>query len=177
MSDLRGKRLAVSVFFAGLLTLGACRESGGDGEYFEISGRLVVFNYRLATATFLVNLKPLQPVGEGQTAVATFENPAGGEPIVVRHQIGSKRDKTTIETPPLRCIVKDKPYQVSINIEGVDGAVMQTIKTTLVSSEDQRRLPDAPLVVGPANEPNPELVFFGRPGGKLDVTNEANCPS
>ena len=59
--------------------LAGCRETGGEGRHFEVDGKLFVFNYRVATATYLVNLKPLRPVGQGETAVATFENPAGGE--------------------------------------------------------------------------------------------------
>jgi hypothetical protein len=154
--------------------LAGCRESGGEGRHFEVDGKLFVFNYRVATATYLVNLKPLRPVGQGETAVATFENPAGGEAIVVRKPIWPNTDKTTIESPPLRCVVKDRPYKVSIAIEGPDGALLQTIDTTMTSSEDQSLLPDRPLVVGPLYTPNPELA--GRPGGKLDVTNEAGCP-
>ena len=122
---------------SGLLAVSACRESGGEGEYFAIGGKIFVFNYRVATATYLVNLVPLQPVEEGQTAVASFEDPAGGEPIVVRQKIWPNMAKTTIESPPLRCVVKDRPYEVSIAIEGPDGAVMQTIETTMASSEDQ----------------------------------------
>src|SRR5688500_9735141 len=91
MSEPRTTRLVAVIFVAGLLALGGCR---GEGEYFEISGKLFVFNYRVATATYLVNLKPLQPVGEGETAVATFEDPAGGDPIVVRKKIWPKTDKT-----------------------------------------------------------------------------------
>ena len=103
------------------MRISACRESGGEGEYFAIGGKIFVFNYRVATATYLVNLVPLQPVEEGQTAVASFEDPAGGEPIVVRRKIWPKMAKTTIESPPLRCVVKDRPYKVSITIEGPDG--------------------------------------------------------
>jgi hypothetical protein len=174
MSEPRTTRRIAAFSVAVLLALGGCRDSGGEGEYFEISGKMFVFNYRVATATYLVNLKPLQPVGEGETAVASFEDPAGGDPIVVRKKIWPKTDKTTIESPPLRCVVKDKPYAVSIAIEGPDGSVMQTIETTMMSSEDQSLLPDRPLVVGPLYTPNPELA--GRPDGKLDVTNEADCP-
>lgn len=174
MPELRTMHLIATLFVAALLVLGGCRDSGGEGEYFETAGKLVVFNHRVARATFLINLKPLKPVGEGQTAVATFENPAGGAPIVVRQKIWPRQQMTTIETPGVRCIVKDKPYQVSINIEGPDGTVMQTIKTKMISSEDQNLLPDAPLVVGPFYDPNPELA--GRPGGKLDVNNKAGCP-
>ena len=111
----------------------------------------------------------------GRDGGRDFENPAGGEPIVVRQKIWPSVEKTTIESPPLRCVVKDKPYSVSIDIEGPDGAIMQTIKTMMTSSLDQKLLPDRPLVIGPAYEPNPELA--GRPSGKLDVTNEAGCPA
>ncbi len=172
MRNLFGRSL-VAVSLMSLVALGACRESGGEGDYYEISGKLFVFNYRVATATYLVTLKPVQPPRDDETAVATFEDPAGGEPIVVRQKIWPKLDKTAIESPPLRCVAKDRPYAVSIVIEGDDGSTRQTIKTTMVSSEDQALLPDAPLVVGPIYTPNPELV--GHPDGKLPGV-EAACP-
>ncbi|HEY6633776.1 MAG TPA: hypothetical protein VIZ90_20150, partial [Rhizobiaceae bacterium] len=100
--------LAVALF--GLLGVAACRESGGEGEYFRIDGKIFVFNYRVATATYLVNLAPLRPVEAGQTAVVSFEDPAGGEPLVVRQKIWPKMPRTTIESPPLRCVVKGRPY-------------------------------------------------------------------
>lgn len=154
----------ISRVVAVLLALAACREIGEEGEFFEISGKLFVFNYRMAEATYLVTLKPLQPIREGQTAVATFEDPVDGGAIVVRQKIWPRLDKVTIESPPLYCVAKDKPYAVSIAIEGDDGVTLQTLKTTITSSEDQDRLPDAPLVVGPAYAPNPDLA--GNPGGK-----------
>ncbi len=156
------------------LALAGCRESGGGGEYFEISGKLFVFNYRVAEATYLVTLKPLLPMAEGQIAVANFEDPAGGQAIVVRQKIWPKLDKVTIESPPLHCVTKGKPYAVSIVIEEAGGATLQTLKTTITSSEDQNRLPDAPLVVGPAYTPNPELS--GHPDGKLPGSSQ-NCPA
>lgn len=169
-----GRPFAALALFM-LLGASACRETGGEGEYFEISGKLFVFNYRVATATYLVTLNPLQPMREGQTAVATFQDPAGGEPIVVRQKIWPKLQKTTLESPPLRCVVKDKPYSVSIAIEEADGQVVQTIDTTVTSNLDQTVLPDRPLVLGPAYEPNPDLA--GRPDGKLpDDPTASPCP-
>jgi hypothetical protein len=165
--------LLAAVLF-GLLGVSACRDSGGEGEYFQIAGKLFVFNYRVATATYLVNLAPLRPVEDGQTAVVALDDPAGGDDIVVSQKIWPKMPKTTIESPPLRCVVKDRPYKVSIRIEGPDGAVRQTIETTMTSTEDQTLLPDRPLVVGPVYTPNPELA--GRPGGKLPNREEAPCP-
>ncbi|MCO5162403.1 MAG: hypothetical protein M9939_14820 [Mesorhizobium sp.] len=157
-----------------LLILGACRDESRPGKLFDISGKLFVFNYRVATATYLVTLKPLGPIEEGQTAVASFEDPAGGEAIVVRQKIWPNLDKTVLESPPLRCVRKDRPYSVTIRIEGPDGAVRQEITTAITSNLDQEVLPDRPLVVGPVYTPNPDLA--GRPDGKLDVTNEAGCP-
>lgn len=161
--------------FLGMFGVSACRESGGEGEYFAIGGKIFVFNYRVATATYLVNLVPLQPVEEGQTAVANFEDPAGGEAIVVRKKIWPNMAKTTIESPPLRCVVKDRPYAISIKIEGPDGSVRQTIETTLASTDDQSILPDKPLVVGPLYTPNPELN--GHPDGKLPSPDAPPCPA
>lgn len=173
MHDVRRGRGLLAIAL-GLLLLAACRDAGGEGKYFEISGRLFVFNYRVATVIYLVTLRSLQPPGEGQAAVATFEDPAGGAPIVVRQKIWPKIDKTTIESPPLRCVVKDRPYAVSIAIEGPDGTTRQTLTTTMVSSQDQAVLPDAPLVVGPLYTPNPELA--GHPDGKLPGAGDG-CPA
>ncbi len=152
----------------------ACRDNGGENELFRLDGKLFVFNYRVATATYLVNLAPLQPVEEGQFAVASFEDPAGVDDIVVRQKIWPKLAKTTIESPPLRCVVKDRPYAVLITIEAADGSVLQTIETAITSSQDQTLLPDRPLVVGPVYTPNPDLA--GHPDGKLPDAGEPPCP-
>ncbi|MBL8582673.1 MAG: hypothetical protein JNL61_10665 [Rhizobiaceae bacterium] len=155
------------------LMLAGCRETGGEGELFGISGKLFVFNYRVATATALITLAPQQPVEAG-TAVARFENPAGGKAIQVSQKIWPNAPKLVLETPPLRCIVKDRPYAVSISILDADGKLRQTIETTMKSSQDQDVLPDRPLVVGPVYTPNPELA--GRPDGKLPDAAAEPCP-
>ncbi|PZO74580.1 MAG: hypothetical protein DI629_18190 [Mesorhizobium amorphae] len=135
-----------------LVVLGGCRDTGSEGELFKISGKLVVFNYRLAVASYVVTLEPLQPMREGEAAVASFENPAGGPALAARQRIWPRLGKVTLESPPLRCVRKDRPYAVSIRIEDTEGVVRQEIATVLVSSEDQSRMPERPLVVGPAYE-------------------------
>lgn len=173
MTDSSLRRVAAAGLLA-MLALAACRESGGESEPFAVSGKLFVFNYRVATATALVTLAPLRPVGEG-TATARFEDPAGGEAIEVRQRIWPKSVKVVLETPPLRCIVKDRPYAVSIAIAAADGTLLQTIDTTMRSSQDQTVLPDRPLVVGPVYTPNPELA--GHPDGKLPDSATKPCPT
>lgn len=171
----RSRVSLVAAWGLALLTLAACRDSSSEGALFAFDGKLFVFNYRVATATYLVNLKPLQPVGDGQTVVASFEDPAGGQPIVVRQRIWPRLAKTTIESPPLRCVAKDRPYQVSIRIEDASGQALQTLDTTITSTLDQSILPDRPLVVGPVYTPNPELA--GRPDGKLPGGPGYECPA
>lgn len=153
--------------------LASCRDTG-KRELFAVSGRMFEFNYRLARATYVVTLNPLQPMGEGQVVVARFENPAGGDPMEVRQPIWPKLRHVTLTSPALTCVVKDRPYAVSIRIEDKAGAVLQTLETTLVSSLDQSVLPDRPLVTGPVYVLNPELA--GHPGGKLPNQPKPVCP-
>lgn len=169
------RRLGLAALLCGASMLSACRDSGGEGDYFEISGKLFSFNYRVATAVYIVTLRPLQPMQEGQVAVATFENPAGGDPIVVEQKVWIKLDKVTIESPPLECVVKDRPYAVSIVIRDGGGAALQTFKTTITSDLDQNILPDRPLVVGPVYELNPELA--AHPDGHLPGGRGVTCPA
>lgn len=173
MSERKFLRSAAALAGLALLALAGCRDSGGEGEHFELSGRLFVFNYRVATVRYMVTLRPLKPAGEGEVAVASFENPAGGQAIAVRQKIWPLSEKVTIESPPLECVVKDRPYKVSIVIEGAKGEQMQLIETTMVSSQDQSMVPDKPLVVGPFYDPNPEVK--GHPDGRLPQGRGVNC--
>ena len=126
--------LAAALFAAA--ALGACRDSGKD-QLFAISGKLFEFNYRLAIATYVITLKPLRPMVDGQVAVVSFQNPAGGDPLVVNQKIWPKLPHITLTSPPLSCVVKDKPYSVSIRIQDASGTLLQSIDTTMTSSEDQ----------------------------------------
>jgi len=168
------RSILVGAALTAAVALGACRDSGGDGKLFEVSGRVGVFNYRLARATYVVTLRPLQPMGEGQVAVASFQNPAGGAPLVVEQKVWPKLDKVSLESPALTCIVKDKPYAISISTKGSDGTELQKIDTTLISSEDQSILPDRPLVVDQLYTANPDLA--GHPDGKLPNEPKPDCP-
>lgn len=70
------RSIVVGAALIAAVALGACRDTGNaEGKLFEISGKIFVFNYRLARATYVVTLRPLQPMGEGQVAVASFQNP------------------------------------------------------------------------------------------------------
>lgn len=164
---MRGKTVMAAAFAVVALT--SCRDSG-EGDAFALDGKIFVFNHRVATATYLVNIKQLRPLGEGHVAVASFQDPAGGPDILVREKIWPNSTKTTINSPPLHCIVKDKPYRIAVRIEDAAGKAVQQIETTLASGQDQTDLPDKPLVVGPFYTPNPGDVEA--PGNKPD-----RCPA
>jgi hypothetical protein len=175
MLEFQRFRVLAAAVALSALALGACRESGGEDQYFVISGKLFEFNYRLGIATYVITLNAVQPMGDGQVAVVSFQNPAGGDPIEVRQKLWPKLPHQTLTSPPLACVAKDKPYAVSIRIEASDGTLLQKFDTTMTSSLDQSILPDRPLVVGPVYELNPELI--GHPDGKLPDDGKAPCPS
>ena len=106
----------LSLALIGLLfaaaALGACRDQGGEGEYFAISGKLFEFNYRLAKATYIVTLNPLQPMDGSQTAVVTLREPGRRRADRGAPEDLAEARHVTLESPPLTCVVKDKPYAV-----------------------------------------------------------------
>jgi len=157
-----------------LALIAGCRDVPAE-NYVEVNGRLFVFNYREAVATYLVTLAKLRALPEGAAFEAEFENPAGGQPLIKRQEIWPALDKITVESPPVHCVVADRPYQVTIRILGKDGEELQRVETTLISNTDQSVLPDRPLVVGPFYDPNPELA--GHPDGKLPQGNGIACPN
>lgn len=164
------KTYALALFMP--LALTACQREEPRGVA-EVSGRIFVFNYRVATATYLVTLKRSAPTQEGSHFEAAFENPRGGEAIVVNGQIWPKDERIVIQSPPVECVKQDRPYHVTIMLRAPDGEIMQTIETTLTSDTDQSLLPAKPLVVGPIYTPNPEVF---RADGTTDMRPVQDCP-
>jgi hypothetical protein len=166
----RGLRLVL----AAVLTVSSgCRDSGQD-DYLALTGKVFIFNYRIATATYVVTFSKTRPIPDGSTVLAVFENPAGGEALRVEQKVWPKADKVTLESPPLACVVKGKAYRIAVSLFGPDRVLLQQNDTTLASTLDQSILPDRPLVVGPAYTPNPDLA--GNQGGKLPGMAKIPCP-
>ena len=166
------RTILLTATIAGLMLAG-CQRKDDEGPT-QLSGRLFIFNYRVASASYMITLKKIAPIPEGTTAVAEFENPTGGDPLVVREKIYSFWDKITLESPDLRCVRKDHPYSVSIKLVDANEKTIQTIKTEVKSDLDQTVLPTKPLVVGPVYTANPD-VFKG--DGSTDYGHDAACPA
>ena len=149
-----------------LILAGCQREEAGP---VELAGKVFIFNYRTATASYVLTLRKVAPFLDGSKAVTRYENPAGGPPIVVETRIFPFWEKIALESPPMHCIVKDHPYRVDIALHGPDGKLLQSLETTLTSTLDQSILPGKPLVVGPVYTPNPAV--YGA-GGTADYAPE-----
>ena len=157
-----------------LLFTSGCRDEARQG-YVELTGRVVIMNPRMATATFVVTLSTLAQIPEGSHAVALFENPAGGDSLRVDAKIWPKTTKIALESPSLQCLKKDRRYNFTVKLLGPAGQHLQVVESTILSTLDQSILPDAPLVVGPAYEPNP--VLKGDPAGKIKGMLPVSCPN
>ena len=146
-----GKRLFVPIALAASLLLAACKESG---DYLEVAGGGFLFNYRLAEATYSVVLRPLRTIPEGSVIEATIEDPAGGEPIVIRKEAPFDAGRIPIDTPPVEGVVKDRPYAATIVLTDGAGQTLQKIETTFESDLDQSVMPKRPLAIGPGYQEN-----------------------
>jgi hypothetical protein len=140
----------------------------------KISGRMFVFNYRVAIATYLVTLQRVAPICDGSTLEAAFENPRGGPDLTTKDKIFPKDEKIAVQSPPVECVKQDRPYKVTIRIKGPEGDILQTIETTIRSDTDQSLLPAKPLVIGPLYTPNPEVF---KPDGTTDMRPAQGCPA
>nr|WP_105421348.1 hypothetical protein [Neorhizobium sp. T25_27] len=154
------------------LTLAACQRE--TEKLVEVSGHIFVFNYRVASATYLVTLNKTGPIPEGTVAIAKFHDPAGGDPIVISEKIFPAWNKITLQSPNVRCVRKDKPYSVDIRLVDAGGRTLQELKTQLVSDVDQSVLPSKPLVLGAGYERNPDVF---KSDGTVDYGRDDDCPA
>ncbi|NWJ22771.1 hypothetical protein [Rhizobium sp. RM] len=165
-------RSVVAVILA-TLALTACQREE-QREIAKVSGRMFVFNYRVATATYLVTLQPTAPIKDGSIIEAEFENPRGGDAFSIKEPLFPKNQKIVLQSPPVECIREGRPYAVKIRLRAPDGRVMQTIETSITSDTDQSLLPAKPLVVGPLYTPNPEVF---KQDGTTDMRPVQDCPA
>ena len=155
------------------LLLTACQREA-EQQLAELSGRIFVFNYRVATANYLVTLRRTGTLPEGGSVEAEFENPRGGNPLTIREKLFPMMEKISLASPPIECVRQDRPYAVKIRLLDSDGTPLQTIETTVTSNVDQSILPAKPLVVGPGYDPNPDVF---KPDGSADYSPVADCPA
>ena len=166
------RRSIITALAAAGLLLSACQREAES--MLEVTGHLFVFNYRVASATYLLTLKKTGPIPDGSVIIAEFENPEGGDPLVLNQKIYPIDDKIALQSEKLHCVRKDRPYSVSVRLVDKDGKVLQELKTQFRSDLDQTVLPSKPLVLGALYEKNPEVF---KPDGTVDFSNTDKCPA
>lgn len=166
------RRSIITALAAAGLVLSACQRQAET--MLEVTGHLFVFNYRNASATYLLTMKKTAPIPDGSTIVAEFENPQGGAPLVLNQKLFPMDDKISVQSENLHCVVKDRPYAVTVKLVDKDGKLLQELKAQFKSDLDQTVLPSKPLVVGAGYEKNPEVF---KPDGTVDFSNTDKCPA
>jgi len=146
--------LSLGVGILALALVGGCSDDSGD--YIKVGGGGFIFNYRIAEATAGVIAESQRDLPDGATIGASFENPAGGEPIVIAKLVSHGRKGYSFDTPPLSGIKGGRDYAVTVRVIGADGTELQKVDYQLRSDIDQSVLPDKPLTIGPSYARNPE---------------------
>jgi hypothetical protein len=127
-----------------------------DGPHLEFLGGGFVFNYRLAEAEYGFVVKRLRRIPDGAIIEARLENPAGGEPFVLRETAAWDRLEYVFRSPPVRGVQAGRDYRVEVRLlDPADRRVIATYARTFRSDVDQAVLPERASVVGPGHQPAP----------------------
>ena len=130
--------------------------AGEDGPYLEFLGGGFVFNYRLAEADYGFVVKRLRRMPEYAVLEARMEDPAGGEPFVVRQAAANDRFEYVFRSPPVRGVRAGRDYRVEVRLLGPGGRVLATYARDFRSDVDQAVLPEKPPVSGPGYQAAPQ---------------------
>lgn len=126
-----------------------------DGPYLEFLGGGFVFNYRLAEADYGFVVKRLRRLPEGTVIEARLEDPAGGEPFVLRQSARWDQLEYVFRSPPVRGVKAGRDYRVEVRLLEPGGRLLASYARTFRSDVDQEVLPERAPVVGPGYQPAP----------------------
>lgn len=161
------------ILLLALLALVSGCQRDTDEKLAEFSGHIFVFNYRLSKANYVVTLNPLRPLPEGGLAIATYDNPHGGDALVTRQPLYAKMNKIVLESPDVQCVRQGQSYTVKVQLQDAAGKVQQRLETKVLATLDQSILPANPLIIGPAYDMNPQVF---KPDDKVDMAPAQDCP-
>ena len=156
-----GGRLSAGLFICAAVigaVLAACSgEDFDDKPYLAFAGGGFIFNYRLATADYGFVARVQRTLPAGSVIEAEFEDPGGGEPIVLSQEARAGRSSYVFRTPPLQGVRADYDYQVVLRLLDEGGKEIASYRRSYRSSADQSMLPARPTVVGPGHLPAPPV--------------------
>ncbi len=134
------------------------REDPADAPYLKILGGGFMFNYREAEIFYGFTAQVVRPLASGSIIEATFEDPAGGAPLVVSERVSTMTDRYALRTPPVRGVEAKKPYRVDIRVyDRTKTTLLWQEKHSYASQIADTVVPEKPLTIGPGYHRNPEL--------------------
>ncbi len=121
-----------------------------------ISGGGFLYNYRIGEIRYGLSIHVVRPVPIGTRLQVAFENPAGGDPIMVTKSLGTDTNRVPVESPAITGLENGREYKVIVRLRDRDtDALMETHEASYRVSVDPDLVPDAPLTVGPGYHRNP----------------------
>ncbi len=146
---------ALKAFTLAILGVGLLGCDASEQPPATIGGGGFIFNYRLGEAYYGIVVNTPRGLPDGALVDASFDNPAGGAPIVLTQTGEPDRKRYVFQTPPVKNVKKDIPYRVVVRVVAADGAELQRLESSFTSAFDQEIIAGGPLVVGPGYTPNP----------------------
>ncbi len=142
---------------AGLFAIAwAVRPNPDDMPYLKIVGGGFVFNYRVSEVFYGFTALVVRPLATGSIIEASFEDPQGGAPHVVRQRVGTETGRYSLRSPGVRGVEAGHPYQVAIRVLDRQGEQELWHKTLQYKSQiGDEMIADKPLTIGPGYTLNP----------------------
>lgn len=132
------------------------REDPAEVPHISVLGASFIFNYRVADVYMGFTAVPMRPVPVGSVLEATFTDPAGGEPLVVRERIGGPDRRIAMRSPSVRGVKADTPYPVTLRLlDRESGEAIWSHSFSIRSGVSDETVPDRPLTVGPGYQRPP----------------------
>jgi len=149
-------RIAVVIAALAAIALVSCDDDGDDRPYIAFAGGGFIFNYNIAEAFYGFVAVPERAIPAGTVLEARFENPAGGDPLVVTQTARDGMIQYSFRTPAVTGVKADRDYIVELRLRTPDGALLASYTKSFRSDIGQDMLPERPLTVGPGYQPNPD---------------------
>lgn len=141
----------VSLVVLGAALIPAADSSSANKPYLTVKGEGFVFNYRNADAFMLFHVVPQKPIPTDSLLEVYFEDPAGGDDILVSERVGSHIKNFGIRSPNLTEIKADQPYQVRLKLyQHGSNRFMWDHAFTIQSDISRKSMPEKSERMGPS---------------------------
>ena len=91
-----------------------------------------------------------RPIPIGSVLEATFPDPAGGPPAIVRERIGVPDRRISMRSPSLSGVEAGVPYAISLRLlDRQSGEPIWSEEIEVTSNVNGSVVPDRPLTIGP----------------------------